>query len=70
MPDHAQRIIPMLSYEDGYQALEWLCAVFGFTEQARWIDNGILSHGEIVMGEDMVMLAQPTPDYRNPNHPR
>ena len=61
----------MLSYEDGVKAMEWLCKVFGFTEQTRWLDDdGILTHGEISMGEEIIMLAQPTPYYQSPNHHR
>jgi PhnB protein len=61
----------MLSYEDGVKAIEWLCTVFGFTEQTRWLDDsGRLSHGEITMGSGMIMLASPTPDYQSPKHHR
>jgi PhnB protein len=64
-----QQIIPMLAYEDGIAAMEWLCKVFGFTEITRMTDEqGRLSHGEIAMGESLVMLAEPTPDYQSPKH--
>ena len=57
----------MLAYEDGIAAMEWLCAVFGFTEITRMTDErGRLSHGEIAMGDSIVMLAEPTPDYQSP----
>jgi PhnB protein len=60
-------VIPMLAYEDGVAAIEWLCYAFGFTERTRWIDDeGRLSHGEIVMGDGVIMLAAPTPDYQSP----
>ncbi len=66
-----QQIIPMLSYENGVEAMNWLCKVFGFTEKTKWLDdNGRLSHGEITMGENMIMLAEPTPDYQSPKHHR
>jgi len=59
----------MLAYEDGVTAMDWLCRVFGFTEQARYTDdNGRLMHGEIAMGDSIIMLATPTPDYQSPNH--
>lgn len=59
-------IIPMLSYEDGIVAMDWLCRVFGFTEQTRWVDHtGRLSHGELTMGEGVIMLASPTPLYES-----
>jgi PhnB protein len=64
-------IVPMLSYEDGVKAIEWLCAVFGFTEQARMLDeSGRLAHGEITMGTGTIMLASPTPHYESPKHHR
>lgn len=64
-----QQIIPMLSYENGAEAIKWLCEVFGFTEKTLWLDDaGRLSHGEIMMGESIIMLASPTPDYQSPKH--
>ena len=64
-------IIPMISYEDGVKALEWLCTAFGFTEQTRWLDDaGRLTHGEISLGEGLIMLATPSPDYQSPKHHR
>jgi PhnB protein len=66
-----QRIIPMLAYENGVEAMNWLCKVFGFNEKTKWLDdNGRLSHGEITIGENMIMLAEPTPDYQSPKHHR
>jgi uncharacterized glyoxalase superfamily protein PhnB len=66
-----QQIIPMLAYENGVAAMNWLCKVFGFTEKTKWLDDaGRLSHGEITMGESMIMLAEPTPDYQSPKHHR
>jgi uncharacterized glyoxalase superfamily protein PhnB len=62
-----QQIIPMLSYENGVAAITWLCDVFGFTEKTRWLDDsGRLTHGEITMGDSMIMLATPTLDYQSP----
>jgi uncharacterized glyoxalase superfamily protein PhnB len=64
-----QQIIPMLAYEDGIAAMEWLCKVFGFTEVTRMADKkGRLGHGELAMGDSIVMLAEPTPDYQSPKH--
>jgi PhnB protein len=62
-----QQIIPMLSYENGVEAMKWLCDVFGFQEKTKWLDDaGRLTHGEIAMGESIIMLATPTPDYQSP----
>ena len=66
-----QQIIPMLAYEDGVTAMQWLCEVFGFTEVTKWLDGtGRLSHGEIAMGGNLVMLAEPSADYQSPKHHR
>jgi len=64
-----QAIIPMLAYEDGIAALEWLVKAFGFRErkEMRMIDdNGRLSHGELELDNNIIMLATPTPDYESP----
>jgi uncharacterized glyoxalase superfamily protein PhnB len=64
-------VIPMLSYEDGMAALDWLARAFGFDEIARqaWPD-GRLAHGEMKAGSGLIMLASPTPDYECPKHHR
>jgi uncharacterized glyoxalase superfamily protein PhnB len=64
-------VIPMLSYEDGVAALEWLCRAFGFVEVERMVDaTGRLAHGELQVGQGRVMLASPTPAYESPAHHR
>lgn len=61
----------MLSYEDGIAAMDWLCRAFGFSEKNKILDDsGRLAHGELVMGDGMVMLAEPTPAYQSPKHHR
>jgi uncharacterized glyoxalase superfamily protein PhnB len=67
----APSVIPMLSYEDGMAALEWLRRAFGFREITRlaWPD-GRLSHGEMEAGGGLIMLASPTPDYQSPKRHR
>ena len=71
MDNQSPQIIPMLSYEDGIAAMDWLCQVFGFSEKTRMVDeNGILTHGEITLGDGIVMLSSPTPDYQSPKHHR
>jgi PhnB protein len=63
--------IPMLSYQDGIAALEWLARAFGFRERERmtWPD-GTLSHGEMDTGDGLIMLATPTPHYESPKRHR
>jgi uncharacterized glyoxalase superfamily protein PhnB len=64
-------IIPMLTYENGLEAMDWLCRVFGFMEKTKWLDNeGKLSHGEITLGNGIVMLANGNKDYQSPMHHR
>jgi uncharacterized glyoxalase superfamily protein PhnB len=66
-----QAVVPMLSYEDGIAALEWLSKAFGFREHVRMTDrDGRLSHGEMELGDGIIMLASPTPDYEAPKRHR
>ena len=64
-------VVPMISYEDGIAALEWLRRAFGFRETARrTTPDGKLSHGEMAAGNGLIMLASPTPEYRSPKRHR
>ena len=64
-------VVPMISYEDGVAALEWLARAFGFRETARITEpDGRLSHGEMLAGDGLVMLASPTPHYQGPRRHR
>ena len=64
-------VIPMISYEDGLAALDWLAKAFGFHERTRMTaPDGRLSHGEMEAGDGLIMLASPTPDYESPRHHR
>src|ERR1044071_9566127 len=71
MPTDHPTVIPMIAYEDGVAALEWLAKAFGFHERARQIGaDGKLSHGEMEVGDGVIMLGTPTPDYESPKHHR
>lgn len=60
-------VVPMLAYRDGIAAMGWLIRAFGFVERERWTDDaGTLTHGELAMGDGIVMLATPTPLYEGP----
>lgn len=60
-------VIPMLNYEDGVAALEWLSRAFGFEEVARMCGpDGTLLHGEMLVGNARIMLAT-TPYYESPS---
>src|SRR5256885_12326256 len=64
-------VIPMVAYEDGPKAMDWLSSAFGFRERERMLDkSGRLSHGEMQAGDGVIMLATPTPDYQAPLHHR
>jgi uncharacterized glyoxalase superfamily protein PhnB len=64
-------VIPMIAYEDGPTAMDWLGGAFGFKERARMTSpDGRLSHGEMEAGGGLVMLATPSPDYRGPKRHR
>jgi uncharacterized glyoxalase superfamily protein PhnB len=66
-----QAVIPMISYEDGIGALDWLVKAFGFRERTRLADaDGRLMHGELDVGGGYIMLASPTPDYEGPKRHR
>ena len=71
MADDNAQIIPMLAYENGTEAMAWLCKAFGFTEKMKMLDeNGKLVHGELEFGSGRIMLASPTEDYQSPKHHR
>lgn len=71
MAREEQAVIPMISYEDGTAAMEWLAKAFGFLEESRVADDeGRLMHGEMDVGGGLIMLASPTPDYEGPKRHR
>jgi PhnB protein len=64
-------VIPMIAYENGPAAMDWLARAFGFRERARMLgEGGRLSHGEMAAGDGLIMLATPSPHYRGPKHHR
>jgi PhnB protein len=64
-------VIPMIAYENGPAAMDWLSSAFGFTERARMLGkDGRLSHGEMQAGDGVIMLATPSPDYQAPRRHR
>jgi uncharacterized glyoxalase superfamily protein PhnB len=53
-----QTVVPMISYEDGIAALDWLIKAFGFRERIRICDpTGRLMHGELEVSGGLIMLA-------------
>jgi uncharacterized glyoxalase superfamily protein PhnB len=65
-----QTVIPMIAYENGAAAMDWLARAFGFREIERHESDGRLAHGEMKVGDSLVMLATPSPDYQGPKHHR
>jgi PhnB protein len=70
-PNDMPAIMPMIAYEDGAAALDWLAKAFGFTERLRLTaPDGTISHAEMVAGDGVIALATPTPDYQSPRRHR
>lgn len=68
-PDDFPRITPYLLYEDLSNTVDWLIKAFGFTERFRMPGpDGKLTHAEIQLGDGVVMMGCPGPDYKNPKH--
>ena len=64
-------VTPMLTYEDGPLAMDWLARAFGFVEVTRWLrPDGALDHGEMQAGNGRIMLASPSPAYESPKRHR
>ena len=64
-------VIPMLAYENGAAAIDFLVEAFGFEERERWADDdGTIVHAELATGGGTVMLATPSPDYVSPKRMR
>jgi len=61
----------MIAYEDVAGALDWLAEAFGFRERMRFEEpDGRITHAEMEMGDGVIMLANPTPDYQSPRRHR
>ena len=64
-------VIPMIAYENGPAAMDWLISAFGFEERDRRVENGRLTHGELdTGGGGVVMLATPSRNYHGPKRHR
>ena len=61
----------MLSYEDCGAAADWLCRAFGFEETDRYAESdGRVTHVELRLGDGVVFLGNPGPDYQSPRRHR
>lgn len=62
-----QTIAPYLLYKDSAAALDFLSEAFGFEEVLRYTgEEGYVNHAETKLGNSVVMLGSPGPDFRNP----
>src|SRR5262245_21394090 len=60
-------VTPMIAYQDAAAALEWLARAFGFRERTRIaMPDGSIGHAEMEIGDGLIMLAEPGPQYQNP----
>ncbi len=68
----AQRIFPMIAYEDTAAAIEWLTEAFGFTEHGEryTMEDGTIGHAELEVGGQVVMVATPNREYQSPKRHR
>ena len=66
--DADPQVVPYLLYEDAGAAMDWLIAVFGFTERVRDRQgDGTVRHGELLLDNGgVIMLGSPGPDFRGP----
>ena len=60
-------VVPILVYEDVEQAIDWLCATFGFKERLRaGGPGGSVSHAQLAIAEGAVMLGRQGGEFRPP----
>jgi|ERR1700760_3104969 uncharacterized glyoxalase superfamily protein PhnB len=66
--DADPQVVPYLLYEDAGAAMDWLIAVFGFTERVRDRQgDGTVRHGELLLDNGgVVMLGSPGGAFRGP----
>jgi PhnB protein len=62
------QVIPYLLYEDAGAAMDWLIAVFGFTERERdRLGDGTVRHGELLTGNGgVIMMGSAGAEFRGP----
>jgi len=63
-------ITPYLYYEDVRAALTFLSKAFGFKKFGRPMSGpgGKIQHAAMKLGDAMVMMGYPGPQYKNPKH--
>ena len=59
--NNSATVIPCLRYRNAPAAIEWLCAVFGFSRQAVYPNpDGTIAHAQLTFGNGMIMLGSVT----------
>lgn len=62
--DTTPKVIPILVYEDVEAAHDYLVKVFGFDSGGlHRLDDGVVVHGEAVLGDFVVWLHAVSPDH-------
>jgi uncharacterized glyoxalase superfamily protein PhnB len=61
-------ITPYLYYEDVAGALRWLAKAFGFRKHGKEMPgpDGKINHAAMKLGDDVIMMGYPGPEYKNP----
>ncbi len=58
----SQTIYPVVRYRDPDAAIEWLGRAFGLSERVVYRDDsGAMMHGELELGDQLIMLGQADP---------
>jgi len=62
----------MLAYQNAAAAIDWLQYAFGFQEriEMRFMEQDRVTHAELALGDQIIMLATPSSDYESINEHR
>ncbi len=64
VPPQYNRLMPYLIVPDALGLMAFLKRVFGATEQQKTMrDDGTLMHGEVRIGDCVVMISEASPDW-------
>lgn len=65
--DNRPRLALTMRYERAPEAIDWLCAAFGFERQAVYDgpEAGTIGHAQLTFPGGMVMLSSPSDDATN-----
>ncbi|WP_044561067.1 VOC family protein [Azospirillum sp. B4] len=69
IPARPPKFFPLLRYEDPAAAVDWLCAAFGLSRHFVAKDErGRVTHAQLRLGEDLLMLGPDNPVDRYGMH--